>query len=194
MKVYELFEARDPALTYVEKQVKKVVDRVILELSGSKSGSMTRLMKRYERLDLSAKLLAERREATNLAIKDTVADLFDATDEVLTRVVETASFTITLSKAEKGADKKPKESVDYEAIVRELQIMVPELEEKIKDLTKKFTEITPAKDSPVSLRVRSNVSEGVIDSVLKTIKGFVKTIFDWTKSYDKRLTVLKAKL
>jgi len=194
MKVYELFEARNPELNYVEKQVKKVLDLVTVELSGSKSGSMTRLMTRYSRLDKSAALLAERREATNLEMKDKVADLFDAADEVLTRVVETASFTITLSKAEKGADKKPKTSIDYEAIVKELQVMVPELEEKIKEITKKFTEITPAKDSPITLRVRSKVDEGVVGDILKSVKAFAKSIFSWLKSYDRRLAVLKSKI
>ncbi len=193
MKIQELLkEDRQSDLKYTEKRVKDILDRVTVELAGNQSGVMTKLTTRYSRLDKSAKLLAARREELNEKMKDSAEALFDATDAVLTRVVDTVSYTITLSKAEKAADKKPKSATDFEAIVKELSGMVPELEEKIKELTAKYTALIPAKDTPVALRVKSKLEEGILSDAWKSIKSFSKGIMSWASGYDKRLAKLKA--
>lgn len=193
MKISELLnEDRSSDLKYTEKKVKNVLDRVIVELSGSESGAMSSLTTRYSRLDKSAKLLALRREELNVKLKDKAEALFDATDAVLTRVVDTVSYTITLSKAEKAADKKPKSTVDYSEIVRELKEMVPELDEQIKALISKYTEIVAAKDTPVKLLVKSKIEEAVLQDAWAGLKSFAKGIMSWAKGYDKRLASLKA--
>jgi len=195
MKISELLnEGRQTDLKYTEKRIKEVLDRVTVELEGNQSGVMSKLTTRYSRLDKSAKLLAARREELNEKMKESAEALFDATDAVLTRVVDTVSYTITLSKAEKAADKKPKSSTDFEAIVKELSEMVPELEEKIKVLTKKYTELIPAKDTPVALRVKSKLEEGIVDTVKGWAKAFLAEIKSWGAGYDKRLAALKKQL
>jgi septal ring factor EnvC (AmiA/AmiB activator) len=193
MKISELLnEGRQQDLKYTEKRIKEVLDRVTVELEGNQSGVMSKLTTRYSRLDKSAKLLAARREELNEKMKESAEALFDATDAVLTRVVDTVSYTITLSKAEKAADKKPKSSTDFAAIVKELSEMVPDLEEKIKELTKKYTELIPAKDTPAALRVKSKLEEGILSNAWKSIKSFTSKIMSWASSYDKRLAKLKA--
>ena len=190
MKISELFEARRPDLKYTEKRIKDVLDRVTVELKGNESGTMSKLTTRYARLDKSAKLLAQRRDEVNAGMKEAAEELFEASDAVLTRVVDTVSFVITLSKAEKAADKKAKFTVDYAKIVEELGKMMPELEGQIKELTSKFTESVPLKDSPVALRVKSKVDEGVMD----TLKSWFKSLKTWLTGYDKKLASLKAML
>lgn len=192
-KLLALLEARDPSLKYTEKQVKNTLDRVTVELKANQAGAMSRLTKRYERLDKAAKLLQERRDAVNAQMKEKVEDLFDASDVVLTRVVETASCTITLSKAERGETKEPKVAVDYKAIVKELSEMVPELEEKLRELTLKFTKITPATDTPAALRVKVKVDEG-ISEMWAGIKKLIASIKSWATGFDSRLEKLKAVL
>jgi septal ring factor EnvC (AmiA/AmiB activator) len=190
MKLIDLFEGQDD-LTYKEKKVKDVLDRVTVELSGSYSGSMSRLTSRYAKLDRQAKLMTERRNEVNAEMKEVSQRLFDAEDEVLTRVIETVSYTITLTKAEKAADKESKKTVDYSAILKELSKMVPELEEKIKDLTEKYTEISEAKDTPTQLRIKSKVDEGMIGRAWAWTKTFLDSITVWGKGYDARLDKLK---
>jgi septal ring factor EnvC (AmiA/AmiB activator) len=195
MKISELLnltEDRQADLVYTEKRIKTLLDRVTVELSGNQSGVMSKLTTRYARLDKTAKLLAARREEVNAQMKDKAEALFDATDAVLTRVVETVSFTITLSKAEKAADKKPKSTVDYTAVVKELQTMVPELDEQLKALIAKYTEVVAAKDTPVALRVKSKIEEGVLSSVWSSLKSFAKGIKAWAKGYDERLDALRS--
>lgn len=197
MFVRELFEARNPKLTYTEKQVKKVLDRVTVELTGSESGVMSRLTTRYSRLDKAAKLMQEKRNQLNEDMKQVVESLFDAEDEVLTRVVDTVSYTITLSKAEKAESKAPKKSVDYAAIVKELSEMIPELQAKIEEITEKYTEIVQPKDTPIKLIVKSKLDEGLTAfarGLVKSFKEVLKSIKSWGKGYDKRLNSLKAKI
>lgn len=191
-----LSEARDPELKYTSKLVKNKLDRVTVELNGNKSGVMSRLTSRYARLDKAAKLMKEKRDELNAQMKSVAEDLFEAEDALLTRVVDTISFTITLSKAEKAADKSDTKTIDYEAIVKELSSMVPELEEKMKELTEKYTTVKAATDTPVKLTVKQKTNEGLKDSItslVKSFSSFVKRITSWGNTYDKKLTALKNK-
>lgn len=194
MHVADLFEARDPKLTYTEKQVKKVLDRVTVELTGNESGVMSRLTTRYSRLDKSAKLMQERRNLLNDEMKTVAESLFDAEDEVLTRVVDTISYTITLSKAERAAAKSPTKKVDYASIVKELAELIPDLKEQIDAITEKYTELVQPKDTPVKLLVKSKIDEGMSDrlkQMVKSFKSMLSSIKSWGKGYDKRLAKLK---
>ena len=119
-EVIVLSEARDPDLKYTEKVVKNKIDRIIVELSGNPSGVMSRLTSRYDRLDKAIKTMSVKRNEMNEQIKDTVTELFNAEDIVLTRVVETVSFTLTLSKLVKASEQNPKTVVDYESIAKDL--------------------------------------------------------------------------
>ena len=195
MKLQELYEARNPKLSYEEKKTKGVVNRVIVQLKMHDSGVATRLTKKYEDLDLAMKELTEKRNSLNEDMKAMVDDLFDAEDCVYTRVVETASYTITLSKAEKAETKAPTEKVDYEAAFRALAALVPDLTTQVEKITKEYTEIVPAKDTPASLRVKK-VDEGFKDiarKVMAECKKLLASITSWAAGYDAKLAKLKQK-
>src|SRR5574344_1245495 len=119
MRVRELLEARKKGVTYTEVASKKnkaeqAVERVVAELSGATSGSWTKLSKKYIDLDDDLKKLQLDRDKLNAAIKEQAQDIFDTADEVLTRVIETAQLSITLSKKSQIPETK---KVDYEAVV-----------------------------------------------------------------------------
>jgi hypothetical protein len=187
MKIQDLLEARVPSYTYTEKRVKGALDKVTVALEGGTSGAMTKLTKRYERLDRSAKLLKEKRDEVNAKIKGISDDLFDAEDFVATRIIDTVSATINLSAAQKAVDKPDTKKIDFEAAYFELAKLVPELQEKIDLIITKYTEIIAAKDTPVALRVKMKVDEGVLDTIKSWAKKFMSTIQSWGTSYDKRL-------
>lgn len=194
-----LLEARDPKLTYKTKtkgkDAAKVIDKVILELEGNQSGVMSKLTSRYHRLDKAVKLMAEKKLELNAKIKDTVEGLFDAEDVLYTRIVETVSMTITLSKAEKAETKQPKIVVDYKAIVQALSEMSDELAEKVKEVTMLYTVSVPPEDTPVALRVKSKLEEGVMVDGWKKFKSLltksVKSLTSWALKYDKKILAIK---
>ena len=180
-------------LTYIEKKVKNELDRVIVELKGNESGTLTRLASRYDRLDKAIKVMGQKRGELNAEIKEKVEDLFAAEDIVLTRVIETVSFTMTVSKKSKVADKV---AIDYESIATELAKLIPDdLQSKVDEIVKAYTTITPQPDKSPALSVKAKVTEGIIGdlaaSVVSLIKRIVKSVASWAPKFDKKLDKLK---
>lgn len=197
-ELLKLAEERQKGWTYAEKRGKApkgvegavgAIEKVVLHLEGSESASVTRLAKRYDRLDISAKLMKDRRDELNNQLKMIGDQLFDAEDSLVTRIVETASYTVSLSASEKGESKPPKKVVDYEKAYAELAALVPELTAKVEEITAKYTEMVKQKDTPMALKVKAKVNEGMME----TLKSFVSRIVSWAKGYDKKLSALKAK-
>jgi type I site-specific restriction endonuclease len=187
-------EARKEGVTYNEKSVKGVLERVTAELQGNESATFTRLAKRYERLEVSLERMKKAREEMNGRLKESVQDYFKAEDAVVTRVVQTAQFTLTLAKEVQG---KPKEVVDHEAIAKALIELIPaELQTKIDEIRKQYTKIQPP-SAPVPKLSVKKIEEGVVDwftSVLRAARYFFVQTKEWGVEYDKKLSNLKKQL
>lgn len=185
-------------LAYTEKTkgkgAEKVVDRVIVTLSGNQAGVWTRQLRQWNKIKNLMDRLKVKKDTFEGRFKTDAQLLFAAEDEVLTRVVETAEFSVLLKKQVTGDDKT---NVDYEAIVKELTDTMPQLEEKLKELTERYTIVTkgmkPA--SPTMTISKDDLKEGLIGDALKAIKKmvveFVKSLKTWGKGYDKQLNALK---
>lgn len=187
-----LLEARRDTAKYTEKQAKGVLDKVTAVLSGTESASMTKLARRYARLEASMKKMKEEHEALNTRLKDDVQGYFAAEDLVLTRVVETAQFTLTMAKE----IQKPggTASVDYEKIIAALSALIPdELQARVEMITEKYTTIVPNKPPIKRLSVSKEVvKEGVLaEGLLEKAKAFLKSITSWATRFDGKLAKLK---
>lgn len=184
-----LLEARQAGVKYTEKQVKNVLDRVTATLKGTDSANMTKLAKRYARLEVSMKAMKEKHEELNAKLKGDVQGLFDAEDVVLTRVVETAQFTLTMAKEIRKTEGS--KEVDYTSIIAALSALIPdELQSRIDTITEKYTKIVPPKDPVKKLSVSKEVvSEGLVDRA----KAFLKSIMSWATRFDSKLDALKRK-
>ncbi len=183
-------------LTYTEKEVAKKIDRVIVELTGSESGVLTKLASRYDRLNKAIKVMGEKKDELNADIKARVEDLFAAEDVVLTRVIDTVSFTMTVSKTAKQADKV---TVDFKAIAEELAKLIPdELQAKVDEIVKAYTVTVAQQDKSPALSVKAKVTESLLSdlgaSVATAIKKAIKSVASWAKKYDKKLAVLARRL
>jgi hypothetical protein len=184
-----LLEARKEGVKYTETQVKKVLDKVTATLSGNESASMTKLAKRYARLEVSMKAMKEKHTELNAQLKGDVQGYFDAEDVVLTRVVETAQFTLTMAK-EKPKTEGTKE-VDYEAVIAALSALVSEeLQGRVDSIIEKYTKTVPPKAPPQKLSVSKEVvKEGILDRAA----SFLKSIMSWASRFDSKLEALKKK-
>lgn len=193
-----LYEARDTTKKYTEKEAKGVLDRVQVTLEGMESAQMTKLAKRYARLEESMAKMKAKHAELNTVLKGKVQDNFNLEDIVLTRVVETAQFTLTMAKEIKKAPETTI-TVDQKAIIEELTKLVPyELQEKIEEITKLYTKtiITAAKEPVSKLSVSKEIKEGILDDIAglaQKMKAVIKDFLGWGKSYDEKLGVLKAK-
>ena len=188
-------ERRDD-LTYIEKEVKNKLDRVIVELTGVESGVFTKLASKFDRLDKAIKLMGEKRTELNYQIKEKVEDLFAVEDVILTRVIETVTFTMTVSKKQKQDDKV---NIDYKSIYEELIKIIPDdLISKIEEITKTYTTIKKQEDKSPMLTVKSKVIESLIGdlgtNIAFLIKSVIKSITSWAKIYDRKLNILKKQI
>lgn len=193
---FEEERTRRPDLKYTEKEVKKQVERVIVDLEGSESGVLTRLASRYDRMVKAIKVMTEKKNELNADIKAKVEDLFAAEDVILTRVIETVSFTLTVSKRAKQEDKT---TVDWESIAKALSELVEkDLQPQVDEIMNTFTTIVKQEDKSPALNVKAKVAEGLLgdlkDSLVKLIKKVVKSVSSWAPKYDKKLAALKKQL
>jgi hypothetical protein len=188
-----IFEARQPGMTYTEKQVKGILDRVTVTLKGNDSASMTKLAKRYARLEVSMKAMKEKHEELNTRLKTEVQDLFEAEEVIVTRVVETAQFTLTMAKEIQKTEGS--KEVDYASIIAALSALIPtELQSRVDEITEKYTRLIPPKAPLKRLSVSKEVPEGmVVEGLFGFIKGFVKSIMSWATRFDAKLENLKRK-
>ena len=188
-----LTEARNPKLKYQEKYVKNQLDRVTVALEGNPATVFTKLSKRYDTIVKAIAKLSEKRNDLNQDLSGRVEELFDAEDVLLTRVVETAKFTATLSKRAEATDKP---IVDYQAIAEELITLIDQsLLPKITEIYAKYTTISKAPPAKAALRVKDKtVNEGIVDATKKLgklISSLIKSVTHWAVGYDKQLDRLK---
>ncbi len=197
MKVSDLLnESRNPNWKYIEKRTKGALTKVTLELEGNDSGAMSRLMTRYKRLDRQWKMLEERRNEVNRQVKDVADQIFDAEDALSTRIIETVSYTVMLTKATPASEKAATSKTDYESAFAELARLVPELEDKAKEILAKYTELVPPKDTPSALKYTAKLEEGFGDAIrgwVSKAKAFVKEMLSWGRSYDAKLDAFRRK-
>ena len=188
---FGLIEARQPDVLYTPKELKGRIDKVIVTLEANKASAFTRLAKKYAELDELVKALDEQRNALNVETKEKVLSYFDAEDEVMTRVVETVSMTATMSKLS-----KPTEKIDYEMVIAELLKLMPELSEKVSELTKLATTLNKPKSPALTIKLggASVVKEGVAEmwaSLKAKASRLLASIIPWGKKYDAKLEKIR---
>jgi len=180
-------EARSKDLEYTEKKVKGLVDRVTVTLGGHYSGMITKLANEYIELSEAIDQLSTRQSELNLKAKEEGEYLFDAEDEVLTRVIDTVSATLTISK--KIVDKKS--SVDMDKVVSDLIELMPELKDKVEEIIKANTKISEVEKSP-RLTIKSKVTEAAnpIQAVRNFVSKATSYFHNWSNSYKSRLDAI----
>ena len=170
-----LIESRNPDFDYQDNE-----QQVIAVLKSYNSQVYTKLAQKVERIDqLEAEIKMLKEEVKN-ETRENIADLFDAEDVVRTRVVQTMSFILTLSK-----DPKATVSPKYKDILEELSAhLTPELIIVLENLKKQLVTVT--QKSP-SLRIEP-VDEGRFGDLFARFK---QKVFGWANRYDQKLSMLQ---
>jgi uncharacterized protein (UPF0335 family) len=174
-QLMNLCEGRNPDLEYQDAE-----DKVIAKLASYKSQSYTKLAQKVQRIEeLEAEVKALKEEVKQES-RENVADLFDAEDAVKTRIVETMSFILTLSK-----DPKATETPKYKDILEELtNHLTPELIIVLEQLKKQMVTIT---QKAPSMKIRP-IDEGFVGSIFARLKN---AVMSWGQRYDQKLNNLK---
>jgi uncharacterized protein (UPF0335 family) len=173
-----LFEARQPELTYSEPSEKEVV----AHLKSYNSQIYTKLAQKVERISVLEDEIKQLKEEVKQETRDNITDLFDAEDAARTRVVDTLSFIMTLSK-DPEATVSPKYKDILEALTTHL---TPELIVVLEGLKKNMVTVT---QKAPALRIRQKeLDEGIAETIGAKLK---KVIGNWGINYDAKLVNLK---
>ena len=165
-------------ISFEEITYSKTADKVIANLTSHDSAAFTRLANQIKKMQVLEDDIKKIKEDIKAATKQDIQSLFDAEDAIKTRVVETVSFSLVLSK-----DPKPSETVKYKEVLEELsKNLTPDLIAKLEELKKKYLTITQ-KSASLTLK----------ESILDTLKTFFKSIVSWGNSFDSKLEELKKK-
>lgn len=189
-----LTEARRQDLPYTEKKSKQIIDKVIVTLEGNHSGKFTKLAKQFKELKEKTEELSAATDKLNAEIKEEAIDLFDATDEVYTRIVETVTMTILIGKRQPDSIEKTSK-VDYQKIIADISALVPELKSQIDAIIEANTAVEEklkvAKSPQLRVDLKEDISFAQIIKFMKTItKRLLQGVKSWGKSYDKKVADL----
>lgn len=189
--------ARDEAGRVLHPDVSYEVNasKVVATLKSYKSQSYTKLAQKIEEIEeLDARIDALKEEVKQEG-RDAIADLFSAEDTVRTRVIDTVSFVMQITK-----DPAPAKTVKYAKVIEELAThLTPELKAVMESLVKKYETTQEAK--PAALKYNSkpktesvDLTEGVWDKVRAVLAKFKDFILGWANKYDAKLDALKAQV
>lgn len=176
----KITEVRNPNFEYEGK-----ADQIAVNLKSYDSASYTKLAQKVLQIAEYADKIAALKEEVKQETRDKIQDLFDAEDEIKTRVVNTLSFIFTLSKKPKATD-----TFKYAEIVKELEAhLTPDLLEVLAELKDKYKSVT---QKEAGLKVKAQVKEGVLETIKTMLSSFYDKIVKWAKKFDTDLDDLKA--
>ena len=165
--------------------------KVIAKLTSYDSAPFTRLARNVQRIKELEDEISVVREAVKADTRDHVQSLFKAEDAIKTRIVQTVSLIVTLTK-----DPKPAETVKYAEVVKEIsKELTPELISKLQELIKQYTTVQKAKPPALSVKpLKENVITDFWKSMKDKLKGYFESVKSWASGYDKKLAKIKAML
>jgi hypothetical protein len=114
--------------------------------------------------------------------------LFDVEDDIATRVIQTASLTITMAKATTRTTTR----FDHKGFTKALLALLPELEEQIIKLTEEYT---TSKTTSVSPGLTTSYEDpDLLEGFVDTSKSYLQSLLKWFdikgKIYDMKLNKL----
>jgi hypothetical protein len=180
MKLHEftqLAEARNADYDYEDFD-----DRVILRLTGVDSQIVTKMAQTFKEIEAQEEQLKILKDAHKQQIRE-LADLFDSVDIAKTRVIETKSLVVQISKNPEPT-KAPKYKDILEAIATKLG---PELLAVLNKL--KETMVTITQKQP-GVKVKS-LDEGTLNSLRSFFAQVKAKVVNWANNYDQKLLMLK---
>ena len=169
---------------------KEATSKVVAQLNSYNSQSYTKLAQKMLKIQALEDEVTLLKEDVKQAAREDIAALFSADDVVSTRVVETVSFILTLTK-----DPKATETVKYASVLTELEKqLTPDLIKALEALKKQYTTVTQ-KAPALSIKAidaTESIQEGVWDSIKGVLARFAAAIANWGTKYDAKLAALKA--
>jgi predicted negative regulator of RcsB-dependent stress response len=170
-------------LVETDIEFQRDASKVVANLKSYESQVYTKLAQKVQRIEALESEIKQLKQEVKSESRQHVAALFTAEDTVRTRVVETVSFILTLSK-----DPKPTESYKYAKIIEELEKqLTPELIAVLENLKTQFKTVTQ-KEPSLSV---TKIDESIRDKIKSYMLKYMDFIRSWAGKYDQKLDTLK---
>ena len=187
-----LSEARvvgDPEISYaMGAKTKKAeesgdFDSVTAQLSGMKEKIPNKLAEKSLELKNTIETLEDERVKLHASIGEGSKSIFDASDAVLTRYIETSKAIITLSKETQDVS-STEESIDYEKVLQEIyklvsKKLIPEIELIVKNNTKVIQKVKKGSATKVMVRTKEPKIESINEDTTE--------ISNWFNNYEQKV-------
>ena len=174
----DLFEARLPDIEYQETE-----KQVIAVLKSYNSQVYTKLAQKFERIAQLEEEIKILKDEVKQATRDDVASLFNAEDAAKTRIIETLSVVLQLSK-----DPEPTKAPKYKEILEEIsKQLTPELIVVLEQLKKTMVTVTQ-KAAGLKIKPLDEDNESQLFARVNQL------VTNWGERYDQKLDALKAQL
>ena len=191
----------DDIVGYEEVPVKKTephgdIDSIIVTLKGKRSEYFTKLARRFDRANRIKKLLAAEEKKLKGQTTDAIDGLFEAGEEVYTRVVETASLVFKIAKSGEKTTQTLNEKGYLEELEKLSGLAVKELQELREKHTGPITKKIPAKVlAPKEKKPqKESVNEGVMDKIKQYAQLVTQKINSFLSRWDNSFNSLKSKI
>lgn len=176
-------------INLVEAEINRTDDKAEVELTGTDSMVYTKLAQKVERISQLEEEIKQLKAQVKSETRQYVAGLFEADDEVRTRVVNTKQFVLTLSK-----QPKPTETYQYAKIVAELEkSLTPKLLVVLQNLKEQFKTVVQ-KEPSLRIEPRESVTESILSNLKGYFRNYLSFIVNWGKHYDRELAILESML
>jgi len=177
-RLLTLFEARGPNFNYEELE-----DKVIVQLRSHDSRAYTLLAQKVDRVKQLKEEVKVLEDEIKQSTRENIADLFSAEDAVKTRIVQTMSLILQLSK-DPEATVAPK----YKDILEALTVhLTPELILVLEQLKKTMVTVT---QKSAGLKIK-NLDEDLVGNLFADLNNIIA---DWATGYDQELARLQQEL
>jgi hypothetical protein len=190
----------DPTVTYNATLAKSgaeagAITKVTATLKSYESGKYTRLAQNVQRLQQLAQETLELENQVKQDARDAIADLFHAEDAAYTRVVETVSFILSITKDPAAAT-----TIKYEKVLGELQDhLTPELVKVLESIKQKFSTVQAPKPAALKWSAKkegiesaNGIDESPMDKMSMFFTRYLSKILSWGDTYDRKLENLRS--
>jgi len=169
------------------------IDSVVAKVKGGKSAYFTKLAKRFARATRIKKMLAAEEKALKKEALEAVDEIFDAADDVYTRVIDTASLVFKVSKS----SQKTIARLDEAGYLAELEKLSGMAVDELETIKNKYITDTVAKVLPRILAPKMK-NEAIGDDVFGKLRKFAdlasKKIQGFLANWDNSFNEIKSKI
>jgi len=186
-------EAEDQKkIEYIYDKAGKEVEKAILNLEGSDSAQMTKLMNKFVETYELLKQAQESHDEVKDILKDKINESFTEELKFVTRIINTVKYAFTFSKYTK-AKEETSEVVDYKAAMNEMMEIFPDIKDGLKEIIKKHTEIKKVVKKEISGSIKYThvtLNEGLSDilkGLITKLEGIFSSLYRSLKTIGGRI-------